>query len=86
MENSKTIIGICIKERLKDASKLQAIFTKYGCNIKTRLGLHDAHENVCSGTGVVLLELIGIQDELLAFENSLKEIDGIEFQKMFFKY
>lgn len=84
MNNTKTIFGIYIKERLKDASPMQALFTKYGCNIKTRLGLHDADENICSGSGIVLLELIGNADDINNFEEETKAVQGVEIQKMVF--
>ena len=85
MNKTKTIFGIYIKERLKDATPMQALFSKYGCNIKTRLGLHDADENVCSGSGIVLLELIGNPMDIDNFEKEATKVAGVEIQKMIFK-
>lgn len=84
MSNKKYIFGILIRERLKDATLIQSLFTKYGCNIKTRLGLHDADENICSGSGIVILELIGKEEILHEFERELNLVPGIELQKMVF--
>lgn len=84
MESKKIIFGIMIRERLRDASLIQKLFAKYGCNIKTRLGLHDADENICSGSGLVILELIGIENDINNFEKEIRLIQGIEFQKMVF--
>ena len=56
-----------ITDRVKDAAKVQKVFTEYGCNIKTRVGLHDVAGDVCAPGGVVILELVGpptITDEV----------------------
>jgi len=39
--NELRILGILIPDRVKDAVKIQEALTKYGCSIKTRLGLHE---------------------------------------------
>ena len=62
------IIGISINNRTNDSLKLQEILTKYGCLIKTRIGLHDMGEYKCLNYGIVLIEVIDkineIYDEL----------------------
>ena len=45
MNDQHIILGIHISDRLKNAVDVQKVFTEYGCNIKTRIGLHDANEN-----------------------------------------
>jgi hypothetical protein len=79
------ILGVHITDRLKNAAEVQRLFSEYGCNIKTRLGLHEVH-NVCSPNGVVILEMYG--DEKVCFElaDKLAAIRGIEVQKMVFKH
>ena len=79
------ILGVHITDRLKNAAEVQRLFSEYGCNIKTRLGLHEVH-NVCSPNGVVILEMYG--DEKVCFElaEKLAAIRGIEVQKMVFKH
>lgn len=47
MSDTHIILGIHVSDRLKNAVDVQKVFTEYGCNIKTRIGLHDADENVC---------------------------------------
>lgn len=78
------ILGIYISNRVKDASIIQGILTKYGCSIKTRLGLHDVDENHCSKSGIILLELAGNLDESIKLENELLKIEGLDVQKMIF--
>ncbi len=54
----KTIIGVKLENRKSDAEAFQKIITEYGCGIKTRIGLHDALGDVCSNSGIVLLEVV----------------------------
>lgn len=58
------IIGISVQNRLDDAQKLQEILTRYGCAIKTRIGLHDMGEIACVNYGIVLLEVVDKVHEL----------------------
>ena len=81
----KIILGIQITDRLTKAPEVQKIFSKYGCNIKTRLGLHEVNENACSSSGLVLLEMFGKEEEILRMEKDLKAIEGIRVQKMVFE-
>lgn len=83
--NETRIIGIFINERVKEASLIQNILTKYGCSIKTRLGLHEVASNFCSPSGLILLELHGDTNEMLKLENDLLTVEGIQVQKMTFK-
>ncbi len=78
------ILGVLIKERTKEAVKVQDILTKYGCSIKTRLGLHETDENFCSVSGLILLELTGEISEMDKLENELLACDGVEVKKMVF--
>lgn len=58
------IIGIKIENRTEDSLKLQELLTKYGCNIKTRIGLHDMGEYKCLNYGIVLIEVIDKTNEI----------------------
>ena len=77
------IIGIKIKNRLEKAVEVQEILTRYGCVIKTRLGLHEEQNGVCSSKGLILLE---ITDDTAAIDitNELCDIPEIEIQQMKF--
>jgi len=81
----KIILGIQITNRLTKAVEVQKLFSQYGCNIKTRLGLHDVNENICSPSGLVLLEMFGKEEDILQMEKALKAIEGINVQKMIFE-
>lgn len=62
------IIGIQVDNRIEEATKLQELLTKYGCLIKTRIGLHDMGEYKCLNYGIVLIQVVDkineIYDEL----------------------
>ncbi len=84
MSKETRILGILITDRKKEAGKVQNILTKYGCSIKTRLGLHEATDDVCSTSGLLLLELTGDVSEMDKLENELVAVDGTQTQKMIF--
>jgi hypothetical protein len=78
------ILGLHLTNRVKEAIKVQDVLTKFGCSIKTRLGLHDVNEEVCSTNGIIILELCGSIDEMAKLENELLKIEGLEVRKMTF--
>ena len=84
MNDDHIILGIHVTNRLKNAADVQKVFTEYGCNIKTRVGLHDVDANVCSPSGVVLIEFFGSDDEATAMMAKLNAVEGVQVQKMVF--
>ena len=86
MQEDHVILGIHITNRLRNASEVQKVFTEYGCNIKTRLGLHEVADNYCAGEGVVLLELVGGQEIREGMMGKLKGIAGLEVKEMVFAH
>jgi hypothetical protein len=80
------IVGIHVTDRMQHASDVQKIFTEYGCNIKTRLGLHEVQGNYCAGGGIVILEMVGEKKTITAMIRKLEKIEGIEAQKMVFSH
>jgi hypothetical protein len=78
------ILGVHVTNRLKNAVDVQKVFTEYGCNIKTRVGLHDVDENVCSPSGVVLIEFFGSGAEAGTMADKLNQVEGVHVQKMVF--
>ena len=84
MNDDHTILGIHVTNRLKNAVDVQKVFTEYGCNIRTRVGLHDVDANVCSPSGVVLIEFFGSEHEASAMMAKLNEVGGVHVQKMIF--
>lgn len=76
----RTIIGIHLKDRADQAQALQEILTRYGCSIKTRIGLHDAAENQCAAGGLILLEVIKKEQELLAELSAKFPVQSMRFE------
>lgn len=78
------IVGIHITDRIKKAGEVQKVFTKFGCCIKTRVGLHDVSENYCATGGIILLELWGDPQAWKEMVGKLKKIKGVEVKQMVF--
>ena len=83
--NKRMVFGIQVTNRAKNAGQVQKILTDYGCNIRTRIGLHEVDDKVCSPSGLILLELYGKEQDILKMEETLKAIDGVVIQKMVFE-
>lgn len=75
MDSFKILIVKC-DARAKIAPRMQEVFTKFGCNIKVRLGLHEAGD-VCSNQGLILLQLTNDEKENAAFTEELNGLDGV---------
>lgn len=80
------IVGVHITERVKLAGEIQKVFTEFGCQIRTRLGLHEADNGVCSPNGLILLELVDDEAKVAALKKKLTAIDGVEVQAMVFDH
>lgn len=76
MENFDIMV-IKVDQRVQKAPGMQTVITKYGCNIKVRLGLHEAGD-VCSNQGLIILQTVGDREELKKFEDELNNIDGVK--------
>jgi hypothetical protein len=78
---TKTILGVRVANRTKHTAKVQKILSDYGCSIRTRVGLHDVAENVCSPNGLILLEVVSQASALAA---ALAKVPGVTVKKMVF--
>jgi hypothetical protein len=86
MNEQHLIYGIHITNRAKSVPVVQKVFTDFGCSIRTRLGLHDVHDNHCSPSGMIILDMVGPTGEIKKFEKALKAISGVDVKKMAFKH
>ena len=82
--NQFKIVGIAIKDRIKEASKTQAVLSKYANIISARMGFHEVNEFTCSRIGFIVLQVIYNKELYPHFIQELKEIGGIEVQEMNF--
>lgn len=74
-----TIIGVSLENRIEASVEFQKILTEFGCNIRTRLGLHPAKDNVCSNKGIILLEVINEAEKLKSELAKHWQIQTMEF-------
>jgi hypothetical protein len=81
----RIILGVQITKRAQNVPLVQSILTEYGCNIKTRLGLHEVTESNCSTVGLLIIETYGDEKLIQEMEAKLKTVQGIVVQKMVFE-
>ncbi len=81
----RCVLGLLVTNRVENAPEVQKTLTEYGCNIKTRIGLHEVSENLCAPGGLILLELFGDDSACSRLEANLKAIKGLQVQKMLFE-
>jgi hypothetical protein len=80
------IIGILIRDRIKEAGRTQEVLTKYHEIIQSRLGFHELSEQVCSRIGIITLTLSGESKKWESFEKELAAIGGLEIKTIEFNY
>lgn len=80
------IVAIHITNRVKQASLVQALLTKYGKYIKTRIGLHEATGKATAPNGIILLELVKAERCTKTFLSSLNAISGVEAECIVFDH
>ena len=74
------IIGIKLPQRIETAPAFQEILSKYGCNIRTRLGIHDIAEKYCSPDGVILLDVVADDEIIESMVKDLEDISGLKYK------
>ncbi|MBP8131719.1 MAG: hypothetical protein KA184_19240 [Candidatus Hydrogenedentes bacterium] len=86
MKSKHVILGVHVQNRTKVVQKVQQVLSEYGCNIKTRLGLHEVDERSCSTAGVILLEMFGKDAVCNEMAARLKALNGVQVKKMVFTH
>ena len=86
MVEKHLIFGVHVQHRVQSVPHVQKLLTEYGCNIKTRIGLHQVTENLCSHQGLIVLEMFGEEATCLELADKLSALDGVEVQKMVFEH
>ena len=76
-----TIVGVRLSDRTEHSNEFQNILSKFGCGIKTRIGLHSTCSYVCANWGIILLEIV---DDSITSELSrdLSRLEGVRVQSM----
>ncbi len=86
MTSDHYIVGLHIHDRVKQAPDIQKVLTKYGCNIKTRLGMHDVDGQYCAANGLVLLEMVGETATIDQMVRELSAFESADVKTMVFKH
>ncbi len=71
------IMTVLVNHRRDSAKDVQSLLTEYGCNIKVRLGLHEAVD-VCAEDGLLVLQLVGDSKKIDSLLEKLNELDGVQ--------
>lgn len=79
------LIGVHVVGRDQHALKLQQILSIHGCQIRTRIGLHDVHDEYCSPNGLIVLDTVE-SPETQNLVEELKRLDGVDVQTMMFAH
>ncbi|MDD2422825.1 MAG: hypothetical protein PHG34_01255 [Candidatus Cloacimonetes bacterium] len=71
------VVLIKIDHRASEASRVQSILTDFGCNIKTRLGLHEVSNEFCANDGLIVLEVEGEKNIITQMIDKLNDIEHV---------
>ena len=74
----KSILLVLIGNRVGTAVKVQEVLTNMGCFIKTRLGIHDGSPEACTNTGLLVLEILGKEEDKKKLVKDLKKIADVK--------
>jgi hypothetical protein len=86
MDEPHVIYGVHVTNRVAQVPNVQGLLSEYGCNIKTRVGLHHVDEKVCSPRGLILLEMVGDLATCRELKTKLASLEGVDVQEMVFDH
>ena len=73
----KSILLVLVGNRKESAVRVQQILTEMGCFIKTRLGIHEEAPEACANTGLIILELLGEEEDKNKVVKKLERVEHI---------
>ncbi|MCE1247065.1 MAG: hypothetical protein LWY06_10510 [Firmicutes bacterium] len=82
MTNCNYVMAITQENRIDTAVKVQDILTKFGCQIRARLGLHEGTPNECSSRGMVILQLCGDDKTITELAEALNQVETVKAKFM----
>ena len=78
------IFGIQVDHRTERIPAVQDVLTKFGCNIRMRLGIHEADRVSCSLGGIILIDVFGTPEQVEGCYRELEALPGVALQRMDF--
>ena len=75
------ILGIKLPNRISTSPIFQDIISKYGCFIKTRIGLHSNCSTSCSNYGIIILEIVE-DSNITDLKKALLRIEDVTLDSM----
>ena len=82
LEQCGYIMAVLQENRVETATKVQEVLTRNGCNIRFRLGLHDAGLESCSNSGLILLQVCGEKTEVEQLQAELQKVPHVKVKLM----
>ena len=79
------VMGILIKDRIKESGRTLKVLSEYASIITTRLGFHEVSQDVCSRVGFILIHIKDEQNKWQALHDELIKIGGVEIQFLSFE-
>jgi hypothetical protein len=76
------IMALSITPRNIHAGQVQNILTKHGCIITQRIGIHEVTPEACSPKGLIILHIVGSEDEINALQKELNAVEGVNVNHM----
>lgn len=73
-----SLMAVKIGARTEHVPQVQEIFTKFGCNIRTRVGFHETSETQCSTDGYIIMQLAGKEAELKEMMDDLNSVSNVK--------
>ncbi len=72
------LLLVKVGDRPKVAVRVQEVLTQYGCNIRTRLGLHEfPSECEKQDEGLIVLEVVGQPEEIEKLKGALEALESV---------
>ena len=82
LEQCGYIMAVLQENRVETATTVQEVLTRNGCNIRFRLGLHDAGLESCSNSGLILLQVCGAKTEIEQLQAELQQVPHVKVKLM----
>jgi hypothetical protein len=72
------ILILSVEKRNSCAVKIQEALTSSGCQIRTRLGIHDSSSDSCSDKGLIILEIVSEEKLIKPLLAKFEALDDVK--------